>query len=224
MEQGSNLWTGLQKSWLGIKEEARDTSGVTWRELALVPTNRHRLLVLICLFQHTDAPQIFSLVGAGQDKLLLTGFFGVVEVVSCLFFLLFLVGRLGRRGSLLTGALLMGSYMLIVAVLPVKFPPDLNAGLTPPSIASSIMIYLEVMSYNIFIGSCSFAVQWLLNFVSLQATPHADSNLRWRTFVMFAIFNYTLVIFTWFFIKETRGKSLEEMEASKDTVASAEKE
>lgn len=29
---------------------------------------------------------------------------------------------------------------------------------------------------------------------------------------MFAIFNWALVVFAWFFIKETKGKSLEEME------------
>lgn len=73
-------------------------------------------------------------------------------MVSCLFFLLFLVERLGRRGSLLAGAALMGTYMLIVAILTVKFPPDPNAGLTSPSIASLTMIYLEAMSYNISWG------------------------------------------------------------------------
>ena len=107
---------------------------------------------LFSLTKSSDAPQIFSLVGAGQDNLLLTGFFGVVKVVACLFFLLFLVERVGRRGSLLVGAFLMGTYMLIVAVLTAKFPPDPDAGLTAPSIASLTMIYLEAMSYNISWG------------------------------------------------------------------------
>lgn len=69
-----------------------------------------------------------------------------------MFFLLFLVERIGRRGSLLAGAFLMGAYMLIVAILTVKFPPDPDAGLTPASIASLTMIYLEAMSYNISWG------------------------------------------------------------------------
>ncbi|KAI1057357.1 hypothetical protein LB505_014409 [Fusarium chuoi] len=46
----------------------------------------------------------------------------------------------------------MGTYMLIVAILTVKFPPNPDAGLTPPSIASLTMIYLEAMSYNISWG------------------------------------------------------------------------
>ena len=59
------------------------------------------------------------------------------------------------------------------------------------------------------------ATQWLFNFVFSQVTPHAVANLGWRTFLMFCIFNYALVVFAWFFIKETKGKSLEEMEACK---------
>ncbi|KAG9252852.1 general substrate transporter [Emericellopsis atlantica] len=227
---------------VGIEEEARDKSGVTWRELVQVPSNRHRLILIVCLqigVQLTGntsmayyAPQIFSLVGAGDNKLLLTGFFGLVKVIACLFFLLFLVERLGRRGSLLAGALLMGMYMLIVAVLTAVFPPDPDAGLTPASIASLTMIYLEAMSYNISWGpvpwvytgeifpnrireagvALATATQWLFNFVFSQATPHAVENLGWKTFVMFSVFNFALVVFVWFFIKETKGKSLEQMD------------
>ncbi|EGY20162.1 quinate permease [Verticillium dahliae VdLs.17] len=214
----------------GIEEEDRVKSGVTWKEL-LQPINRWRVILIIAL--QIDAPQIFSLVGAGQNKLLLTGFFGVCKVVACLFFLLFLVERIGRRGSLMLGAFLMGTYMLIVAVLTVTFPPNPDQGLTPPSIASLTMIYLEAMSYNISWGPVPWvymgeifptrireagiaigtSTQWLFNFVFSQVTPHAVENLGWRTFLMFAIFNWALVVFVWFFIKETKGKSLEEMEA-----------
>jgi MFS family permease len=59
------------------------------------------------------------------------------------------------------------------------------------------------------------ATQWLFNFVFSQITPHAINNLGWRTFLMFAIFNLALVAYTWFFIKETKGRSLEEMELCK---------
>lgn len=133
----------------------------------------------------------------------------------------------------------MGIYMLIVAILTVKFPPNPDAGLTPPSIASLTMIYLEAMSYNISWGpvpwvytgeifssrvreagiAISTSTQWLFNFVFSQATPHAVKNLGWRTFLMFSIFNFVLVVFVWFFITETKGKSLEEMEERKSDVS-----
>ncbi|RYP35992.1 hypothetical protein DL768_010957 [Monosporascus sp. mg162] len=226
----------------GIEEEERITGGVTWRELIL-PLNRMRVFLIIALqigVQLTGntslayyAPQVFTLVGAGDSSLLITGFFGVVKVISCLFFLLFLVERIGRRGSLLAGAFLMGSYMVIIAALTATNPPDPDQGLTPTAIASMTMIYLEAMSYNISWGPVPWvymseifpsrireagvaigtSTQWLFNFVFSQVTPHAVENLGWRTFVMFGVFNYALVVFVWFFIKETKGKSLEEMEA-----------
>ncbi|KAF9869847.1 MFS sugar transporter [Colletotrichum karsti] len=179
------------------------------------------------------APQVFAAVGAGQDNLLITGFFGLVKVVSCLFYLLFLVERMGRRGSLLAGAFLMGAYMLIIACLTATNPPkSVDQGLTSTAIASMTMIYLEAMSYNISWGPAPWvymgeifpsrireagiaigtSTQWLFNFVFSQATPHAVQNLGWRTFLMFCIFNWALVVFVWFFIKETKGKSLEEMD------------
>ncbi|CAI6091874.1 unnamed protein product [Clonostachys chloroleuca] len=187
------------------------------------------------------APQIFSLVGAGQNSLLITGSFGVVKVISCLFFLLFMIERIGRRDSLFAGAFLMGSYMLMVAILTVKFPPDPTKGLTSSSIASLTMIYLEAMSYNISWGPVPWtymgeifpnrireagiaigtSTQWLFNCVLSLATPYAVKNLGWKTFLMFGIFNYALVVFVFFFIKETKGKSLEEMEAHSLTAAQA---
>ena len=57
------------------------------------------------------------------------------------------------------------------------------------------------------------ATQWLFNFVFSQVTPHAIKNLGWRTFLMFCIFNWSLVLFAWLFIKETKGRSLEEINA-----------
>lgn len=68
----------------------------------------------------------------------------------------------------------------------------------------------RVREAGIAIGT---STQWLFNFVFSQATPHAVQNLGWRTFLMFAIFNWALLVFVWIFIKETKGKSLEEMEA-----------
>ena len=105
----------------------------------------------------TDAPQIFKAVGAGDASLLISGFFGVVKVVSCLFFLLFLVERIGRRGSLLGGAFLMGVYMLIIAVLSAVYPPVEGQGVTPTGAASVTMVYLEASQYSCLIPRSSHA-------------------------------------------------------------------
>ena len=59
------------------------------------------------------------------------------------------------------------------------------------------------------------ATQWLFNFVFSFATPYAVENIGWKTFLMFAVFNFALVVYVWFFILETKGRSLEEMESRK---------
>ncbi|KAI1097239.1 putative MFS sugar transporter [Jackrogersella minutella] len=240
----------------GIDEEERITEGLTWKE-CLLPVNRFRFIIVITLqigVQLTGntslayyAPQVFKAVGAGDQALLISGFFGVVKVVSCLFFLLFLVERIGRRGSLIGGAFLMGAYMLIIACLTATHPPVAGQSLTSTGAAAIAMVYLEAMSYNISWGPVPWlymseifpsrireagvavgtATQWLFNFVFSQITPHAITNIGWKTFLMFCIFNWALVVYAWFIIKETKGRSLEDMEAlfgSSDTTIDGEKD
>jgi hypothetical protein len=51
-----------------------------------------------------------------------------------------------------------------------------------------------------------------------QITPHAIANIGWKTFLMFAIFNYAIIFYSWFVLRETAHKSLEEMEVVFGTV------
>ncbi|KAM0456168.1 hypothetical protein ACHAPV_007415 [Trichoderma viride] len=231
----------FQQILAGIEEEERQIAGVTWREYWL-PANRYRIFIAVTLqigAQLTGntplayfSPQIFQAVGAGQNALLLSGFFGVCKVVSCAFFLIFLVERIGRRWSLLAGSFLMGTYMFIIAVLTQRYPPVSGGTLTPPAIASLTMVFLEAMTFNISWGPIPWlymseifptrireggiavgaATQWLFGFTLSQITPAAVNNLGYKAFLMFCCFNWALVLYTWFFIKETKGLSLEEME------------
>lgn len=82
--------------------------------------------------------------------MLLSGFFGLCKVVACLFFIIFLVERIGRKGALLSGSFLMGLYMLIIGIITATHPPHPKAGLTPPAIASITMIYLEASTFQIY--------------------------------------------------------------------------
>ena len=80
---------------MGIQEEVKATQGLTWREV-LLPANRYRIFIAISLQlcqQLTGntslafyAPQIFNAIGAGTSGLLITGFFGIIKVVSVVCF------------------------------------------------------------------------------------------------------------------------------------------
>lgn len=56
------------------------------------------------------------------------------------------------------------------------------------------------------------ATQWLFNFVVTKFTPSAISNIGWRTFIMFGAFCFAMGLWVCIFIKETKGKRLEDMD------------
>ncbi|KAL2870430.1 putative MFS sugar transporter [Aspergillus lucknowensis] len=181
------------------------------------------------------ATQIFSAVGAGSSAKLVTGFFGVVKVVGVSIFQLFVIDRIGRRVPFMAGAFAMGSFMLIIACVLATYPTSSdgeNSGATPAGIAMIIMVYAEAFSFNMSWGALPWlyvgeifssrlrevgvtvgaASQWLFNFMMSQVTPHAIENIGWRMFLMFAIFNYAIVVYSFVFLKETLSVSLEEMQ------------
>lgn len=72
-----------------------------------------------------------------------------MKVVACLFFVLFIADRVGRRWSLFGGAFLMGSYMLIIAILTATHPPKAGEGFTRTGAASVAMVYLEASMFDL---------------------------------------------------------------------------
>ena len=62
------------------------------------------------------------------------------------------------------------------------------------------------------------ATQWLFNFVITEVTPNAVNHIGWRTFLMFGIFCCSMGVWVFFFIKETKGRSLEDMDILFGTV------
>jgi MFS family permease len=201
---------------------------------------RHRSLTLA---QNTSlayyAPQIFATIGAGNKTLFITGFFGLVKMFGVAVFITFFVERIGRKIPFMVGAFAMGSFMLIIACLVATHPPNAKAtAINSYGAAGIAMVYLEAFSFNmswgplcwLYIGeifpnrireigvATGAGSQWLWNFVMSQITPHAITNIGWRTFLMFAIFNYAIIVYSYFLLKETTGKSLEEMEVVFGTV------
>jgi hypothetical protein len=58
----------------------------------------------------------------------------------------------------------------------------------------------------------------LFNFVITEVTPNAVNHIGWRTFLMFGIFCASMGVYVFFFIKETKGRSLEDMDVLFGTV------
>lgn len=51
--------------------------------------------------------------------------------------------------------------------------------------------------------------QWLFNFVFSLSTPYMMTNLGWGTFLLWGLFDVVIAILAFFFLKETKGLSLE---------------
>ncbi|KUM60827.1 hypothetical protein ACN42_g6268 [Penicillium freii] len=184
-------------------------------------------------------PQFFELlVGAGDRTLLLTGIFGAIKVVACLIFVVFLSDRFGRRPLLGGGAAFMAVCMIATAVVVKTYPQPEDGTVTSSGMATVALIYLDIIAYNFSWGplpwpcaseifptrirepGVAFGVgsQWLFNFVWSFSTPYIQQSLGWGTFLLFGLLDVVIVGFTYFCLKETAGKSLEEINGMFDRV------
>lgn len=53
------------------------------------------------------------------------------------------------------------------------------------------------------------ASQWLFNFIFSLTTPYMMESMGWGTFLLWGIFDAVISVVTFFFLKETKGMSLE---------------
>lgn len=177
-------------------------------------------------------PQYFKLlVGGGDKDLLLTAIFGAIKVVACGFFVLFLSERVGRRQVLIWGAAFMAACQITTAAVVKHKPPPGNGSVTSSGIATVALIYMFVIAYNLSWGplpwpyvseifptrirepgiAVGVSSQWLFNFVFSLTTPYMIANMGWGTFLLWGLFDAVIAIVTFFFLRETKGLSLEEI-------------
>lgn len=114
------------------------------KEMFTIPTNRKRaiLSILLMVWQqmtgtnaiNTYAPQIFTQLGirGTSNSLFSTGVYGIVKVVSCSIFLLFMADSLGRRRSLLTSSVGQAICMFYIGLFVRISPPAADAATIPP--------------------------------------------------------------------------------------------
>lgn len=182
------------------------------------------------------APQFFTLViGEGDRTLLVTGLFGGIKVIACTLFVLFIADRFGRRTMFMSGGLCMGFCLLAVSLL-LAFrheSTEPNHAVSSYSQAVIALIFLNVAAYNSSWGTLPFvyipeifptrtrevgvgialAAHWAFSVTFSIATPYMIRDWGWRTFLFYAIIDFLMSAFSYFFITETKGKSLEEIDS-----------
>ncbi|OQD97493.1 hypothetical protein PENSOL_c012G09387 [Penicillium solitum] len=217
------------------------------KEMWLIPGNRKRAIISIVLMicqQMTGtnainyyAPQIFENLGVtgNATNLFATGVYGIVKMVSCGVFLIFVADSLGRRRSLLWTSIAQGLAMMYIGLYVRIAPPVEGAPVIPAGYVALVCIFLfaaffqfgwgpvcwiyvseiptaRLRSLNVSFGA---ATQWLFNFVVARAVPNMLATVGdngYGTYLIFSSFCFSMCVFVWFFIPETKGLSLEKMD------------
>lgn len=75
---------------------------------------------------------------------------------------------------------------------------------------------------GVALSTCS---NWLNNFIIGLITPPLIQNTNYGTYIFFAVWCFLCVIWTFFFVPETKGRSLEQMDhVFKDNSSEEEKD
>ena len=53
------------------------------------------------------------------------------------------------------------------------------------------------------------ATLWLFSFVMVEIVPSSIANIGWKTYIIFAVFNFSFIPIIYLFFPETKGLSLE---------------
>lgn len=191
------------------------------------------------------APTMFASLGLSGNTttLLATGVYGIVNCLSTIPALLF-IDKVGRRPLLMTGAAGTCISLVIVGAIVGAYGDTLSSHKTAGWVGIAfIYIYDVNFSYSFApIGwvlpseiftlairskaiSITTSTTWMCNFIIGLVTPDMLATIKWGTYIFFAVFCLLAGGFTYLFVPETRGKTLEDMDvAFGDTAAHEEKD
>jgi sugar porter (SP) family MFS transporter len=170
------------------------------------------------------APKILLAAGVEiQNALLQTSFLGLINFIFTFVAIIF-IDKVGRRQLYLIGSMGMAITLVLLAV-SFYFKMD------------GIFTLVCIMLFLVFFSSCigpvfwtlvseifpnrirgkalAFAsfTQWIFNFLVVLLFPHFLVLLGGAiTFLFLALMSFVQLLFTWFYVPETKGKSLEEIE------------
>ena len=171
------------------------------------------------VFNYT--PKIFQSIGASQDdQLLQTVFIGGVNLVFTILAMM-LVDKLGRKPLMLFGA----GGLALIYIIVVQMLGSGSAG-TSWFLLSAIAVYAmslapvtwvlisEIFPNKVRAAATTIAVLslWTAYFILVFTFPVLFAKMKDKTFYIYAAICFVGLLFIWFRVKETKGKTLEELE------------
>ncbi|PVI03025.1 general substrate transporter [Periconia macrospinosa] len=180
------------------------------------------------------SPRIFKSIGlTGQSTgLYATGIYGIVRLICVIIAMYYVVDKFGRRSMLMGGAVIMLIAMWFIGAYIKIANPGASPKLTAGGYAAVTFIYIFAVGFcfsyagvpwiycaEIFpirirglgMALCT-ATHWLFNFVIARSVPYMVSNIGYGTYFVFATCLTLSIPFVYFFVPETKGLSLEEID------------
>lgn len=158
---------------------------------------------------------------------------GLTSVASAISALVpvFTIDRFGRRPFLWAGAIAQSILFVLIAVLLAKTQSDGNST-HEYGIVAVIMIFLyysinsvtwlgpswaypaeilplQIREKGLALGNICY---WLFQFMIVEITPIAITNIKYKFYIILAVFNAVIAVVVYLFFPETKGMSLEEID------------
>ncbi|KAK8168440.1 general substrate transporter [Phyllosticta citrichinensis] len=177
------------------------------------------------------APTLFETMGQTYDmQLVLAGVLNVAQLVGVASSV-WSMDRFGRRPLLLWGAVVMCASHVIIAILVGLFDDNWPAH-KAQGWASVAFLFLYMLAFGASWGPVPWAMpaeifpsslrakgvalstcsNWLNNFIIGLITPPLVQNTGFGAYTFFAVFCLLALVWTFFFVPETNGRSLEQMD------------
>ena len=143
----------------------------------------------------------------------------------------FTIEKVGRRSLMLFGAVGMSASMVVLTI--TNYLAQNNIGGSGPGIGAAVFLFVfntffaigwlgmtwlypaEIVPLRIRApaNALSTSANWAFNFMVVMITPVAFYDIKYQTYIIFAVINAFIVPVVYFFYPETAYRSLEEMDA-----------
>ncbi|KIV99882.1 hypothetical protein, variant [Verruconis gallopava] len=178
------------------------------------------------------SPTLFQTMGQDHRmQLILSGVLNITQLIG-VSTSIWTMDRFGRRPLLLWGSVFMCISHVIIAALVGQFSSNWPAH-KGPGWTSVAFLFIYMLAFGASWGPVPWAMpaeifpsslrakgvglstasNWLNNFIIGLITPPLVQNTGFGAYVFFAVFCGLSFAWTWFFVPETTGRSLEQMDA-----------
>ncbi|KAJ5908873.1 Major facilitator superfamily domain general substrate transporter [Penicillium taxi] len=174
------------------------------------------------------SPSLFGTMGLDTDmQLIMSGVLNVLQLVG-VSTSVFTMDTVGRRKLLMIGSALMAMSHIIIAILVGLYSSEWSTHKVEGWVSAAFLLFYMIafgaswgpipwaMPSEIFPSSLrakgvalSTCSNWLNNFIIGLITPPLVEDTGYGAYVFFAVFCVLSGIWTYFFVPETMGRSLE---------------